>query len=202
MTLLQTLIIVALLQAGAIISPGSDYALVLRTVSKHGKVAGIMTALGLGVGALLLVVLTILGLSAVLAAFPSLGLIIRYAGATWLLYQAVISFFPRSVKSNTKKTGSFVAGVINHAINIDMVIFYVAVIAQLNRGNVSQYLQYLLAVEMATFTTFWFIFIASVTSRIPHSERILNLPIVRALIGGLFVFSAVSLIIFGSALGK
>lgn len=202
MTLPQTLIIVALLQAGVIISPGSDYALVLRTVSKHGKIAGVMTALGLGAGALLLVVLAIFGLSALLATVPSLGLVIRYAGAVWLLYQAVISFFPRSVKSNTKKTGSFLAGVINHAINIDMAIFYIAVITQLNRGNVSQSLQYLLAVEMATFTALWFIFIASVTSRIPQSERILNLPIVRVVIGGLFVFSAVSLILFGSALGK
>lgn len=198
MTLPQQLIIVALLQAGMIISPGSDYALILRTVSKQGKVAGMITAFGLGIGALLLIILAILGLSAVLAAAPSLNLIIRYAGAAWLLYQAVISFFPRSVKSNTKKTGSFLAGVINHAINIDMVIFYIAVITQLNRGNVSQSLQYLLAVEMATFTALWFIFIASVTSRIPQSERILNSPIVRVVIGGFFVFSAVSLILFGS----
>lgn len=202
MTLLQPLIIVALLQAGEIIIPGSDYALILRTVGKRGKTGGIITALGLGVGAFILIVLAILGLSSLLVTIPTLSHIVRYAGAAWLLYQAVISFFPRSVKTNGQNTGPFLAGVVNHAINIDMVIFYVAVIAQLTRGNTSPLLQYLVAIEMAAFTAVWFIFISSIASRIPRIDRILNTPLVRIVIGGLFLFSAIGLIIFGSALGK
>jgi threonine/homoserine/homoserine lactone efflux protein len=50
------IIAVAFLQAGMIISPGSDYALVMRTVGKQGKEAGILTALGLGVGAFALLI--------------------------------------------------------------------------------------------------------------------------------------------------
>ena len=196
---MQPLIIVALLQAGAIIFPGSDYALILRTVSKKGRAAGVVTALGLGTGALLLVILAIFGLSSLLVAAPSLGVIIRYAGAAWLLYQAVISFFPRPAKTKRQRTGTFLTGIINHALNIDMVIFYTAVIAQLNRGNISQPLQYAVAAEMAAFTTLWFIFISSATSRIPRAEEILRAPPVRIVIGGLFLFSAVGLIAFGSA---
>ncbi len=202
MKLLQPLVIVALLQAGEIIVPGSDYALVLRTVSRQGKASGVGAAIGLGAGALTLTMLAILGLSSLLQAAPILGAIIRYAGAAWLLYQAIISFLPRSVQTGHPKTGSFLAGLVNHVINIDMVIFYIAVIAQLNRGNVSQSLQYLVAVEMAVFTAVWFILIANLTGRIPHVERIFNAPLVRYVISGLFLISAIGLIVFGAKLAS
>lgn len=188
------IIAVAFLQAGMIISPGSDYALVMRTVGKQGKEAGILTALGLGVGAFALLILSIFGINSLFTNYPSLATIIRYIGAVWLLWQAILCFLPKKESTKSHNIGSFGAGFINHFINIEMVIFYIVVMSQLSSKNISTSLQFLLAVEMAVFTAIWFVLIAQFTVRIPNSEKVLNHIITRIIFGALFLISAAALV--------
>jgi threonine/homoserine/homoserine lactone efflux protein len=191
------LIVVALLQAGMIIAPGSDYALVMRTVGKQGKVAGILTAVGLGLGALVLLLLSVLGINSLFTHYPFLATIIRYVGAAWLLWQAILCFLPKTQTSKSRRLGSFGAGFINHFINIEMVIFYIAVISQLSVNNVATSLQLLGAVEMALFTALWFILIAHLTGKIPNGDKVLNHIATRLIFGILFLISAITLIKIG-----
>ena len=69
------IILVAFLQAGMIISPGSDYALVMRTVGRQGKTAGMLTALGLGLGAFSLLLLSVFGINSLFTHYPFLVLL-------------------------------------------------------------------------------------------------------------------------------
>ncbi len=190
----QPLIVAALLQAGMIISPGSDYALVMRTVGRQGKAAGVSTAIGLGVGALTLLLLSVLGINSLFTHYPFLITIIRYVGAAWLLWQSILCFLPKHNATKARSIGSFGAGFINHFINIEMVIFYIAVVSQLSAKNIVTSLQLLVAVEMALFTALWFIVIAHLTGKIPYGEKILNHIVTRLIFGLLFLISAVTLI--------
>lgn len=196
MTALTPLLIVVLIQAGFIVTPGSDFALVLRTVGKRGRSAGVTTALGIGVGCFSLLFLSIIGLNTLLLAFPVLSTIIRYVGAVWLLWQAVISFLPHlsSQGENKRKAGPFLLGFLNHTLNIEVILFYVAVISQVSSQHVSQGLQLLAALEMALFTAAWFTLLAYITGKIPNNERFLNHVVVRVIIGVLFLLSAIGLI--------
>lgn len=184
------------MQAGMIIVPGSDYALVMRTVGRYGRVAGVLTALGLGVGALALLVLSIAGIDAVIESHPVILIVIKYVGACWLLFQAVVSFLPARSTSSAIRSGTFVAGFVNHFVNIEMVIFYIAVISQLNASDVSFYLQGLIALEMSIFTVLWFMIIAGATDSISNGQSILNSIAARMIFGALFLFSAVVLVFF------
>lgn len=187
------IVVVAALQAGMIISPGSDYALVMRTVGRKDKTAGIITALGLGFGVVLLL-LSVLGINSLFTHYPSLVTAVRYTGVLWLVWQAVLCFLPRKNKSKSSKLGSFGAGFINHFINIEMVIFYMVIISQLSSRDVSTSVQLMMATEMALFTVFWFVLVAHLTEKIPNSERVLNSITARLIFGGLFLISAVALI--------
>ena len=194
---MNALILAIFLQAGMIILPGSDYALVMRTVGKQGKRAGFFTALGLGMGALALLLLAIFGINAFFVHYPTAATILRYLGAAWLLWQAVLCFIPKKKATKSNSIGSFGAGFINHFINIDMIIFYIAVMSQLSIREIGTSLQLLVAVEMAAFTVLWFIFITQLTSKIPNSDKVLNHIITRLIFGSLFLVSAVALIGFG-----
>jgi len=196
MTTLTPLLIVVLIQAGFIVTPGPDFALILETVGEKGRSMGVTTALGIGAGCFALLVLSILGLNTLLAAFPVLNTIIRYVGAAWLLWQAVISFLPHPPRKrkNKKRAWPFLHGFLNHALNIEVVLFYVAVISQVSSQHVAQGLQFLAALEMALFTVMWFTFVAYIAGKIPNNQRILNHVVVRVIISILFLLSAIGLI--------
>jgi threonine/homoserine/homoserine lactone efflux protein len=167
----------------------------MRTVGKQGKEAGILTAMGLGVGAFALLILSIFGINSLFTNYPSLATtIIRYSGAVWLLWQAILCFLPKKESVKSHNIGSFGTGFINHFINIEMVIFYIVVMSQLSSKNIATSLQFLLAVEMAVFTAIWFVLIAQFTVRIPNSEKVLNHIITRIIFGALFLISAAALV--------
>lgn len=194
MVIPESLIAVLVLQAGMIIFPGSDYALIMRTIGRQDAKAGAITAFGFGTGALGILLLSILGLNTLVIAVPVLGMVIRWLGAAWLMYQGVLCFFPHFAPKLVQGRGSFLAGVINHGLNIEMILFYIAVIGQLAASNISRALQVAAAFEMALFTIAWFVFISFVIGKIPKGERILNHLVTRVVNGVLFLLSAVLLI--------
>ncbi|MEK7625877.1 MAG: LysE family transporter [Patescibacteria group bacterium] len=188
------IILVAFLQAGMIISPGSDYALVMRTVGRQGKTAGMLTALGLGLGAFSLLLLSVFGINSLFTHYPFLVTIISYAGAVWLIWQAILCFLPKDKAPKLHNLGSFWTGFTNHFINIEMVIFYIVIISQLSSRDVTTSIQLMIATEMALFTAIWFILISHLTGKIPNKDKVLDSLAIRITFGLLFLMSAVTLI--------
>lgn len=185
---------VMFLQAGMIITPGSDYALVMRTVAKKGKRAGILTAVGLGTGALVLFVLSVFGIDSLFLHYPLIATIVRFTGMAWLFWQTILCLLPNKNSGEFRQLGTFKTGFMNHFINIEMVIFYIAITTQLSVRNIGTYSQLMIAFEMAIFTAIWFIIIAEFSGRIPHGEKILNHIIARILFSSLFFLSGIALI--------
>ena len=72
----------------AMASPGPALLLALKTTLTSGRMAGIMTGLGLGSMAAFWTALALLGLEGVFALFPWAYVILKTAGALYLLYIA------------------------------------------------------------------------------------------------------------------
>jgi threonine/homoserine/homoserine lactone efflux protein len=191
----QPIIVAMFLQAVMIIEPGSDYALIMRTVGRRGKQAGFLTALGFGIGAFTLLLISVFGINSLFSHYPFLITVVRYMGAVWLLGQSVLCVLPNKDTASTRGFGSFGSGFINHFINIEMVLFYIAVMGQLSAKNITTSMQVAIAIEMAVFTTLWFIVIAYLTGKIPHAEKILNHIATRLIFGALFLASAIGLVL-------
>ena len=67
-------------------SPGPSFVMVARTAVGASRADGLMAALGMGIGGLLFAGAALLGLKGLLAAVPSLYLLLKVAGGLYLAY--------------------------------------------------------------------------------------------------------------------
>jgi threonine/homoserine/homoserine lactone efflux protein len=129
----------ALLGALLTITPGLDTALVLRSAITMGRAPAFATALGINVGALIWGAAAAVGVSALLTASEAGYLVLRIAGAAYMLYLgvrmiigAVRSKPAAEVEGRTAKIPSigntFGRGLLTNLLNPKIGAFYVAVL--------------------------------------------------------------------------
>lgn len=85
---LSTFLVFALAGLALNIVPGADMTFVIASAARGGRRDGFIAALGIGGGALVHVIVAVLGLSALLAASQTAFTLIKWAGAAYLLYIA------------------------------------------------------------------------------------------------------------------
>ena len=139
MTIVQALAGFALLAAVLTIIPGLDTALVLRSSLTQGRRHAYATAFGICSGAFVWGAAAAVGASALLAASEFGFMVLKLAGAAYLIYLGVSMFvktFVRREKSaeTARPTGSlwaaFGRGVLSNLLNPKVAVFYIAVIPQ------------------------------------------------------------------------
>jgi threonine/homoserine/homoserine lactone efflux protein len=128
------------------VTPGVDFALVLRNTLAAGRATGLRTSLGICSGLLVWGVLSAVGVSAVLAASRAAYDALRIAGAAYLLYlggrtllatrrgraagtpdaggRGLASRAPRSTRA------AFRTGLLNNLLNPKVGVFYVTLLPQ------------------------------------------------------------------------
>jgi threonine/homoserine/homoserine lactone efflux protein len=67
-------------------SPGPSFVMVARTAASAGRAQGLRAALGMGLGALLFAVASLLGLNAVFLAVPAVYIALKFSGGLYLAY--------------------------------------------------------------------------------------------------------------------
>ena len=111
--------------------------------ASEGRTAGIASALGIGAGTLVHITLVAVGLAALLAAVPVAYLVVRIAGAAYLIYLGV-----RAIRSRSSLTLQdiepaplptvFTQGVLTNVLNPKVALFFLAFLPQFvdpARGN-------------------------------------------------------------------
>ena len=124
-------------------TPGPDMLYVAARGASEGRTAGIASALGIGAGTLVHITLVALGLAALLAAVPVAYLLVRIAGAAYLIYLGV-----RAIRSRSSLTLQdiepaplptvFTQGVVTNVLNPKVALFFLAFLPQFvdpARGN-------------------------------------------------------------------
>lgn len=116
-------------------TPGPDMLYVAARGASEGRPAGVVSALGIGVGTLVHIALVAAGLAAVLAAVPLAYLAIRLGGAAYLIYLGVRAFLARQAPASTPLTPAslgaiFRQGVITNVLNPKVALFFLAFLPQ------------------------------------------------------------------------
>ena len=133
---LTTALIAYCLAAGLLtITPGLDVALVLRTAAVEGPRRGALAALGICCGCLVWGAAVALGLGVVLAASQTAYLVLRIAGAAYLLWLgATLILRPRSkfdlATARPARGNWWMRGFLNNLLNPKMGVFYVSFLPQ------------------------------------------------------------------------
>lgn len=117
------------------LSPGPDLAFILAQTAKRGKQAGFSAMYGIWTGAFFHVFLAALGLSAVLATSATAFTIIKFIGASYLIWLGVQSLrsqgsFTITEQTNESRRGVFQQGVIVAALNPKTAIFFLSFLPQ------------------------------------------------------------------------
>jgi threonine/homoserine/homoserine lactone efflux protein len=138
-TIAQALAGFALLAAVLTIIPGLDTALVLRSSLTQGRRHAYATALGICSGAFVWGAAAAVGASALLAASEFGFMLLKLAGAAYLLYLGISMFVKTFLRKQetaelVRPTGSlraaFGRGALTNLLNPKVGVFYIAVIPQ------------------------------------------------------------------------
>ena len=115
--------------------PGPDTLYSLGRSAAQGRAAGVVSALGIGSGAVIHSLLGALGLTAVVAASAMAFSVIKWAGAAYLVYLGVSMLLaknegPAKASPPQSLRRIYVQGVLTNVLNPKVALFFLALIPQ------------------------------------------------------------------------
>lgn len=134
----QSLVTLATVNLIALISPGPDFAVVLKNSLLYSRRTALFTAVGIASGAIIHVMYTLLGLGFVLDDYPWVLDVIKYLGAAYLVYLGVKGLM---TKKESLELGSlrhsrdiggrqgFSNGVLTNLLNPKCAMFFISLFA-------------------------------------------------------------------------
>ena len=152
-------------------SPGPDFAVVVRRSALSGRAAGMAAATGVATGVFLWAVAAAAGVAALVATVPVVLTIIRYAGAAYLAYLGIRALLaawrPPAAGSEAQPGsagGAFRDGLLCNALNPKAAVFFLALLPQFlpaHPGAADTLALSLLAVAV---TLLWFCTVANLVA--------------------------------------
>lgn len=166
--LVEYLTILGVFTIGAI-SPGPDFAMVLRQAIIHGRKAGIFTSLGIASAILIHGTYTILGLGLIIANSLLLFSIIKWLGVIYLLYLGISALSapaPKRLKnlnpdkqvlSNYK---SFLIGFLTNLLNPKAMLFFISLFSIIVSAKTEMLFQSFYVLSMSVILFLWFLLVS------------------------------------------
>jgi threonine/homoserine/homoserine lactone efflux protein len=167
------------------IMPGPDVVIVTRIVLAHGRTAAFRTALGIATGLLFWGFLTVIGLAALLAASAGAYMVVKFAGAAYLIWLGIRTIWHSrqyaanepAVMKRQRARRPWLTGFINNLLNPKIAVFYTSLLPQLVPIGVPHALTlFALVIAHAVLTVSW---LTTYTYAINRSVRVLHRPRVR-----------------------
>lgn len=156
----------------ALLSPGSDFFIIISNTSKAGKLSGILTSFGIAFGNLVYILIALLGISFI-KDNESIFTFIKILGAFYLLYisYSLLKSSKRdifsNISSNNKRISlkkSFLMGFLSSLLNPKNSIFYFTMFSISIKEHTPIIIQGLYALWMFLAVLFWDIFIVYLLS--------------------------------------
>ena len=171
--------------------PGPDFAVVVRWAASGGRRSGLLAACGVAAGLLVWGALTVLGLSALLAASPVAYAVVRYLGAAYLIWMAARLLWrsfhehgspPLESAPSAAPRGSgaapFRQGLLTNLLNPKIAAFYVGVLPLLVPQGAPRALT--LAALVLCHVVLGLLWLGLVSVLVARGSRVLSRPRVRA----------------------
>ncbi len=156
----------------AAMSPGPDFAIVVRQSVTHGRRAALWTSVGIGTAILLHVTYTLLGIGLLLRSSPVAFAAVKYAGAAYLAWIGAKALASRpkaalsapSPGAGDRRAGpaepvprrAFATGFLTNALNPKVTLFFVAIFASLVDPATPRSIQAAYGLWMSLATMGWF----------------------------------------------
>lgn len=168
--------------------PGPDTLYIIGRSVSQGRLAGISATLGISSGAILHLLFGSLGLSAIITTSAKAFMIVKIAGAGYLIYQGLMMLFKQSgLKANgikqIEKTDCikiYKQGVITHLLNPKVAVFFMAFLPQFiapdssNKGLSFVFLGFLFLMTGTIWCSLVALFSSAISNKLRSNTRITN----------------------------
>lgn len=168
LSLLGTFITVALAHFLALLSPGPDFVIVVKSAMKNERKKAVGVAAGISIANALYIMLCLIGVGALLANSANLLIALKIIGGAFLIYLAVQAF--RAKKSDyhhlalqSEKNGQsdttflkeFITGFMSGILNPKNLLFYLSLFTVVLTNDVSLTFKIFLGLWMTTLVFIW-----------------------------------------------
>lgn len=157
-----------------LISPGPDFALILRNSVIHSTKTALWSAFGIALGVLVHIAYTMTGLRVIIIDFPWILMWVGLFGVGYLAWLGIQSIrnslvkkpnplFHGEIKKDQRGIRPFTAirmGFITNATNPKAIIYFVSFLSTIIASNQNVTLSVLLGIEIFALTWLWFSFVA------------------------------------------
>ncbi|QJR79312.1 LysE family translocator [Alteromonas pelagimontana] len=175
-------ITIAIIHLVAVASPGPDFAVVVRHSVTYGRRAALLTSIGIGLGILLHVGYSLIGLSVVIKTTPWLFRTISYLAAAYLVYLAIgalrsgPSSSPAVVGVDTKNKATMSdrkalwTGFLTNGLNPKATLFFLSVFTAIINIDTPFSIKLMYGIYLSVATGVWFCFLSYLlsSSKIAH----------------------------------
>lgn len=164
---------VALVHFLAVISPGPDFILITRNSLIYSRKTGIYSAIGLGLGILVHVIYSLIGIGFLISQSIVLFNFIKYLGAAYLIYigykslsskSSDLSIQAQSKKHDISKFSAIRTGFITNVTNPKATLFFLSLFTLVINPNTPMFIKLFMGMEMVFATMLWFAFVAYLVS--------------------------------------
>jgi len=166
LTLIGTVTIIHLL---GLISPGPDFIVAVKNSLTYSRKTGIWTAVGFGLGITVHIFYSLAGLALIISKSILLFNIIKYAGAAYLIYIGLKSFFSKSsiieVGRNQKKQditslAAIKMGFLTNVLNPKVTLFFLSLFSMVITPGIPLLIILIMGAIMVINTVLWFSFVS------------------------------------------
>ena len=182
------------------VSPGPSLVVVLRNTITGGRMQGIMTGIGHGLGFGIYAFIAVMGLSSVLLANAQLFNLLQVLGALvliWLAFKLIAhKQSDLSVKYEESRYRGFFEGFMIAFLNPKILVFLVAVFSQFLNTDINNSDRLLMAIIAGAIDTMWYVFVAAVLAGTTIVDKLReNGAIIDRLIGMVLFMISILLIV-------
>lgn len=194
-------LMIGLIQFLAVISPGPDFAMVVKTAIGQSRRIAIYNAFGIALGVIVHVSYCILGLAVVITQSVLLFNFIKYLGAAYFIYLGIQSLMVNKTDSANKflihaeNLGSNVTPVVAikrgffcNVLNPKATLFFLGLFTLVINPHTSRIIQFIYGIEIFLITFLWFALLATMITHPFVKSRITQWQhVITKMMGGLLI---------------
>ncbi len=162
---LDEFLMITLVHMLAVISPGPDFAIVIRQSISQGRSTALVTSLGIASGISVHILYTLLGIGLIISQSPMALLGAQIAGALYLSYLGIKLLASKKAtgsagsiinSSTSSYKGAFMLGFMTNLLNPKVTLFFLAIFTTIVSVDTPLFVQSLYGVWIALTTALWF----------------------------------------------
>lgn len=173
MEYLAIVLTVAAIHLFAVMSPGPDFLMVTRNTLMYSRRTGMYTAVGLGLGILVHVFYSLIGIGLIISQSIMLFTVIKLIGAIYLIYLGYKSLTAKKSKlviadeetrSDISSLKAIKTGFLTNVMNPKVTLFFLSLFTLVINPQTPLGIKLFMGMEMSLMTMIWFILVAFLVS--------------------------------------